>query len=168
MWGKLFKSNLVIDTDLNEMTITTQMKTIAKNHPLGIVGTVNADGTPNVSPKGTMVVLDDKTIIFGEIASPVTLANILQRPTMEINFVDIFSRRCFRAKGVAEILPLGSDQYKKLRPHFDIWGDLADIIRNIIHLRVTDASIVVSPAYRVGQTEADLKAHWKAHYSNLD
>lgn len=150
------------------MPITEQMKIIAENHPLGIVGTINADGTPNVSPKGTMVVLDDDTIIFGEIASPGTLANVLERPAMEINFVDVLARRCFRAKGEAEVLNSGSDEFNTLRPHFDRWGDLADRIRHIIRLRVTESSIVVTPAYALGQTEADLKAHWKAHYAKLD
>ncbi|MCY4035118.1 MAG: pyridoxamine 5'-phosphate oxidase family protein [Hyphomicrobiales bacterium] len=150
------------------MIITEQMKSIAENHPVGIVGTVNSDGTPNVSPKGTMVVLDDDTIIFGEIASPGTLANILERPAMEINFVDVLARRCFRAKGEAEALPSGSDSFNALRPHFDRWGVLAERIRHIIQLRVLKASVVVTPAYAIGQSEAELKAHWKAHFANLD
>ena len=156
------------------MLITKQMKTIAENHSVGVVGTINADGTPNVSPKGTMVVLDDDTIVFGEIASPGTLANVLERPAMEINFVDVLARRCFRAKGEAEVLPLGSDEFKKLRPHFNRWsnvagwGNLADRIRHIIRLHVSEASIVVSPVYAVGQTESDLKAYWKTYYTNLD
>ncbi len=144
------------------------MKLIAQDHPLGIVGTVNADGTPNVSPKGTMVVLDDDTIIFGEIASPGTLANILERPAMEINFVDVLARRCFRAKGKAEVLYPSSDEFARLRPHFERWGDLADRIRHIIRLQVSEASVVISPAYAIGQTETDLKTHWKNHYMNLD
>ena len=150
------------------MIITEQMKSIAKNHPVGIVGTVNADGTPNVSPKGTMVVLDDDTIIFGEIASPGTLANILERPAMEINFVDVLARRCFRAKGEAEALPSGGDSFNALRPHFDRWGALAERIRHIIRLQALKASVVVTPAYALGQSEAELKAHWKAHFANLD
>ena len=150
------------------MIITEQMKSIAKNHPVGIVGTVNADGTPNVSPKGTMVVLDDDTIIFGEIASPGTLANILERPAVEINFVDVLARRCFRAKGEAEALPSGNDSFNALRPHFDRWGALAERIRHVIRLRVLKASVVVTPAYALGQSEAELKAHWKAHFANLD
>ena len=150
------------------MIITEQMKSIARNHPIGIVGTVNADGTPNVSPKGTMVVLDDDTVIFGEIASPGTLANILERSAMEINFVDVLARRCFRAKGEADVLPLGSDSFNALRSHFDRWGVLAERIRHIIRLRVLKASVVVTPAYALGQSEAELKAHWKAHFANLN
>ena len=33
--------------------------------PLGFVATVTAGGRPNVSPKGTFLVLDDQTIAFG-------------------------------------------------------------------------------------------------------
>ena len=150
------------------MPITKQMRAIAENHPVGIVGTVDADGRPNVSPKGTMVVLGDDTIIFGEIASPGTLANVLERPAMEINFIDVLARRCFRAKGDAEVVSPESGEFAKLRPHFDRWGELADRIRHIVRLKVAKASIVSSPAYAVGQTESELKAHWKAHYASLD
>jgi predicted pyridoxine 5'-phosphate oxidase superfamily flavin-nucleotide-binding protein len=150
------------------MTITQQMRQIAANHPVGIVGTTNADGTPNVSPKATMVVLDDETIIFGEIRSPRTLANIGSRPAMEINFVDVLARRCFRAKGQAEAIPRGDEEFSRLYPHFERWGELAKRIRHIIRLRVTTASIVTSPAYDIGQSEAELKAHWKQHFASLD
>lgn len=150
------------------MIVTEQMKAIAANHPVGIVGTVNADGTPNVSPKGTMVVLDDDSIVFGEIASPGTLANLRARPAMEINFVDVLARRCFRAKGLAEATPRGSAEFRSLLPHFDRWGELAERIRHIVRLRVTWASVVATPAYALGSTEEELKAQWKAHFAGLD
>lgn len=150
------------------MTITSMMKTIAKNHTVGVVGTVNADGTPNVSPKGTMVVLDDDTIIFGEIRSPQTLANIVDRPAMEINFVDVLARRCFRAKGMAEVIDREDPTFADLFGHFERWGVLAKGIGHIIRLIVTEARVVTTPAYDIGANEAELKAHWKAHYAALD
>ena len=50
--------------------LTADMKRIIEEQRLGFVATVNADGTPNVSPKATFVVLDDATIGFGDIRSP--------------------------------------------------------------------------------------------------
>ena len=150
------------------MTISPEMKAIAANHPLGLVGTVNADGTPNVSPKGTTVVLDDNTILFGEIRSPATLRNIANRPAMEINFVDVLTRRCFRAKGLAEAIPRGSDEFEVLFSRFERWGELASRIRHIIRLRVTRATIVTSPSYDIGETEESLKARYRSHYAELD
>jgi uncharacterized protein len=150
------------------MIINNKMREIAANHPLGVVGTVNADGTPNVSPKGTMVVLEDDKIIFGEIRSPQTLANLLERPAMEINFVDVLARTCFRAKGTAHVITPESNEFSRLFPQFARWGDLANRIRNIICLEVSHAEIVCTPAYDLGKSEAELKVHWKSHYASLD
>ena len=150
------------------MTITPEMKRIAEDHPLGLVGTVNADGTPNVSPKGTTCIPDRHTILFGEIRSPVTVRNISERPAMEINFVDVLSRRCFRAKGVADAIPRGSADFEALLPMFERWGELATRMRHIIRLRVSRASIVTSPSYDIGETAESLRARYKSHYAGLD
>ncbi len=147
--------------------ITNEMKKIAMEHPGGIVGTVNADGTPNVSPKGTMVVLDDSTIVFGEIRSPMTLKNIMERPAMEINFIDVLSRRCFRAKGLATVAKKDTPEFDTLYPNFEKWGELAKRIRHIIVLKVSETKIVSSPSYDIGETEDNLKSHWKSHFANL-
>ena len=148
------------------MTITDQMRRIVANHPVGTVGTVNSDGTPNVSPKGTMLVLDDETIIFGEIRSPRTLANVRERHAMEINFVDVLARRCLRTKGEARIISRGSDEFDILFPRFGRWGLLAEKINHIISLKVSQALIVSSPSYDIGRTEEDLVSEWKEHYAN--
>ena len=50
-------------------TLTADMKRVVREQRLGFVATVNADGTPNVSPKATFIVLDDATIGFGDILS---------------------------------------------------------------------------------------------------
>jgi hypothetical protein len=50
--------------------LTPDMRRVIEEQRLGFVATAAPDGTPNVSPKGTFVVLDDRTIAFGEIRSP--------------------------------------------------------------------------------------------------
>lgn len=44
--------------------LTADMKRTIREQRLGFVATVNADGTPNVSPKATFVVIDDRSIAF--------------------------------------------------------------------------------------------------------
>jgi predicted pyridoxine 5'-phosphate oxidase superfamily flavin-nucleotide-binding protein len=56
--------------------LTPNMQRIIAEQRLGFVATAAADGTPNVSPKGTFFVVDDKTIAFGEIRSPGTIRNL--------------------------------------------------------------------------------------------
>ena len=65
--------------------LTPDMKRIIREQRLGFVATASLDGTPNVSPKGTFVVLDDRTIAFGEIRSPNTIRNLKTNPRIEVN-----------------------------------------------------------------------------------
>ena len=73
--------------------LTPDMKRVIEEQRLGFAATAAPDGTPNVSPKGTFVVLDDRTIAFGEIRSPGTIRNLRANPRIEVNFVDVFVRK---------------------------------------------------------------------------
>ena len=88
--------------------LTDDMKRVIAEQKLGFVATVDADGAPNLSPKGTMQALDDEHIIFADIRSPGTMANIARNPAMEINFVDPFNRKGYRFKGTARVVPKGT------------------------------------------------------------
>ena len=59
--------------------LTAEMRKLITDHTAGMVATINDDGTPSVSPKATFVVLDDRTLAFGNLRSPGTLANLLCR-----------------------------------------------------------------------------------------
>jgi hypothetical protein len=68
---------------------------------------VTPDGKPNLSPKGSLKVWDDETVVFADIASPGTMRNLRGNPFIEINLVDPFLRRGFRFKGRAEVYESG-------------------------------------------------------------
>jgi uncharacterized protein len=84
--------------------LTPDMKRIITEPLLGFVATCDPDGTANVSPKGIFVVLDDKTIAFGEIRSPGTIRNLRANPRIEVNFVDPFVRKGYRFAGRAAVV----------------------------------------------------------------
>ncbi|MDX1513626.1 MAG: pyridoxamine 5'-phosphate oxidase family protein [Gammaproteobacteria bacterium] len=147
--------------------LTDYMQNIVEVHKLGFVATVCEDGTPNLSPKGTCLVLDDEHIMFGEIRSPNTRNNIRERPVMEMNFVDVLSRKGFRAKGRAEYLARGTPEFGALLPRFAQWGELSERIKGIVKLRVEEASLLSSPAYDIGASEEALKAQWKNHFQSI-
>src|SRR5512143_2781120 len=91
-----------------EMGILTEdMKRVVLEQRLGFVATVCPDGTPNVSPKGTTTVWDDDHLIFADIHSPGTIANLRHNPAVEINVVDWFVRKGYRFKGTATLLTEG-------------------------------------------------------------
>ena len=147
--------------------LTADMKRVVEEQRLGFAATVCADGSPSLSPKGTMVVLDDDHIMFGEIRSPNTIENLRANPAMEINFVDPFARTGYRFKGTASIVERGSDEFEALHPRFGRWGALTAAIRRIVKLRVERALPVTSPAYDIGVTEAELRETWMAHFAAI-
>ena len=63
--------------------LTADMKRVVGEQRLGFVATVCADGTPNLSPKGTTAVWDDDHLVFANIRSPGTLANLRQKSDPE-------------------------------------------------------------------------------------
>ena len=87
--------------------LTEDMKRVVRQQRIGFVATVCPDGTPNLSPKGTAAVWDDDHLLFADLASPVTMANLRQNPAVEINLVDLYSRKGYRFKGAAHIVEKG-------------------------------------------------------------
>src|SRR5215831_11014276 len=87
--------------------LTDDMKRVVREQSLAFVATVCPDGTPYVSPKGTITVWDDDHLIFADIASPNTIANLRQNAAVELNVVDPIVRKGYRFKGRASVITEG-------------------------------------------------------------
>ncbi len=87
--------------------LTDDMQRVVREQKLGFVATVCPDGTPNLSPKGTTTVWDDEHLIFADIRSPRTVANLRHNPSVEVNVADPVSHKGFRFKGTAELIGEG-------------------------------------------------------------
>ena len=83
------------------------MRRVVLEQRLGFVATVTPDGRPNLSPKGTTTVWDDRHLMFADIASPGTVENIASNPYVEVNVVDPIVRRGYRFKGTATVATSG-------------------------------------------------------------
>jgi predicted pyridoxine 5'-phosphate oxidase superfamily flavin-nucleotide-binding protein len=53
--------------------LTADMRRMVEEQQLGFIATVCADGTPNLSPKGTTAVWDDEHLVFAVSARRVRL-----------------------------------------------------------------------------------------------
>ena len=89
--------------------LSDDMKAVVERQRLGFVATVCPDGTPSLSPKGTVSVLDDDHLAFADIRSPGTVANLRLNPGVELNVVDPFTRKGYRFKGQATIVEAGAE-----------------------------------------------------------
>ena len=82
--------------------LTEDMRRVAEAE-LGFIATVCADGTPNLSPKGTTAVWDEHHLVFADVRSPGTVENLRSNPSIEINVVDQLARRGYRFKGTVAV-----------------------------------------------------------------
>ena len=130
---------------------------------LGYVATVSSDGSPNLSPKGTITILDDSRLVFANIRSPQTVENLTKNPSIEINVIDPFSRIGYRFKGIASILSDGDD-FKKILNYFEK-KEIKSKISDVIIVDVKSFSIITSPSYDLGLKKDDLVEKWKQYYN---
>ena len=137
--------------------LTDEMQRLILRFSAGAVATVDADGTPAVSPKATFVVLDDRTLAFGHIRSPGTVANLRRNPAIEVCFTDVVTRRAVRVKGTAAIIRRG-DADGALDDAFEAaWGPYLPHMGAYVRIAVTAAEMILSPAYDLGLTEDELR-----------
>jgi predicted pyridoxine 5'-phosphate oxidase superfamily flavin-nucleotide-binding protein len=146
--------------------LTADARRVVEEQRLCFVATVNDDGTPNLSPKGTIAVLDDDHLVFGDIRSPRTVANLRRRPTVEINVLDPVGRMGFRFRGQASIVD-GGEWYDRFIALCRERGT-TNTMREIVVIAVERAEPVISPAYDTGGVESEIRAKWRAHYADLD
>lgn len=87
--------------------LTDKIKeTIAEVRP-GIVATADKHGKPNVSAKGSVRVLDDDHLVFADISSARTIANLRENPSISVLALHPKSMRGCRIWGQAEVLDSG-------------------------------------------------------------
>jgi uncharacterized protein len=144
------------------------MKRIVLEQRLGFAATVCPDGTPNLSPKGTTTVLDDEHLLFADIHSPGTVANLEQNPHIELNVVDPIIRKGFRFKGTAQLHRSGETYERGLRLLADRGYRVSEErVRTIVVVRVDQAAPLISPAYDSGAGEDAVAAVWERHIAEL-
>ncbi len=145
--------------------LTDAMKAIIETYTVGCLATVRPDGTPSVSPKGTFLIVDDRTVAFAHIRSQGTVDNLRSRADVEVDFIDVFRRKGCRVRGIATYAPRDQAEPLLLARFKDSWPDLYGLLKGVAVIAVTAAEIVTSPAYDVGAVPDALAEHWLRHHA---
>jgi hypothetical protein len=74
---------------------------------MGWVATSSPDGTPNVTPKGTLRVLDDQHVMFADLFSLKTRQNLEKNPKVAVTVIDTASAKGYQLKGRVELISSG-------------------------------------------------------------
>jgi predicted pyridoxine 5'-phosphate oxidase superfamily flavin-nucleotide-binding protein len=145
--------------------LTEDMKRVINEQRLGFVASVCPDGTPNLSPKGTTAVWDEEHLIFADICSPGTVANVQQQVVVEINVVDPVARKGYRFKGPASVYQEGSF-FEQAVAFYRARGTTS-AIQHIVLVRVERAVPLISPVYEQGKTEEQVRQQWLHYWETL-
>ena len=125
---------------------------------LGFHATVRSDAAPSLSPKGTTTVWDEDHLVFADINSPGTVANLRVNPAIEINVVDPIVRKGWRFAGRAELYehgPVYERGLELLRERG--YRATPERVRTIVLVRVVSAAPLVSPVYDTGAQEDEVR-----------
>ncbi|MCV0367116.1 MAG: pyridoxamine 5'-phosphate oxidase family protein [Nitrosopumilus sp.] len=147
------------------LMITPKIKEFLDLQKLGYVATVNSDGSPNLSPKGTIIGWTENTLAFANIRSPDTIKNLQSNPNIEINVIDPLLRKGYLFRGKAKILQKNLE-FEKIFNHYRKNG-VKSPINSIVLVDVTSVSEVTSPLYDMGMSEQEIKSKWKKHFESL-
>jgi predicted pyridoxine 5'-phosphate oxidase superfamily flavin-nucleotide-binding protein len=143
--------------------LNDEMKRVVRYQRLGYVATVSPDGSPNLSPKGSLTVWDDNHLMFADIESPHTIRNLAANPKTEVNVVDTFTRKGYRFRGTAKILRAGPDYWKAVEMYKTEGADVRRI-RAIVMVEVQESSVLLSPVYMLGLNEDDVRRLWEEYH----
>jgi predicted pyridoxine 5'-phosphate oxidase superfamily flavin-nucleotide-binding protein len=114
--------------------LTAEAKKIIGELRLAMVATASKAGRPNVSIKGSFRVLDDEHIIFADVASPRTMANLRENPQLAAIVFDPATRKGCRLWGKAEILESG-DLFNSMSADF---ARMKMTVKHVVRVTVTE------------------------------
>jgi predicted pyridoxine 5'-phosphate oxidase superfamily flavin-nucleotide-binding protein len=71
------------------------------------VATASHDGVPNTTPKGTVRVIDDEHVVFADLFSVKTRANLKENPWVAVTAIDANSYQGYQIKGKSQMFTEG-------------------------------------------------------------
>ena len=74
---------------------------------LAWVATASRNGIPNVTPKGSLMLLDEQHVRFADLFSLKTGKNLLENENVAVTVVDPGTGKGYQIKGTAEIIDSG-------------------------------------------------------------
>ena len=131
------------------MTLLNKLvREAARRSVLCWLATVDADGQPNVSPKEVWAISDDQHVVVANIASPISVRNIAQKPQVCLSFVDVFVQKGFKLVGSAHEVQVEN-------PAFSAWAapllamvGQRFVIRSVLVISASSVAPIVAPSYR--------------------
>lgn len=88
--------------------LTQEMRDLIETQKVCFVATADKRGRANVSPKGSIYVVDDETLAFADLYSKKTRENLMANPHIALAVVDLKGLTGYQFKGKAELIEEGN------------------------------------------------------------
>jgi len=134
---------------------------------LCFAATVTPSGRPNLSPKGSIRVLDEHRLFFLDIASPGTVRNLRANPWIEINIVDPISRRGYRFRGRGSVHSGDAAYADAIALVTEETGVVYDA-ETVVVIEVLEIEPMWSPGYQRTPDERAMREIWTRRRAELD
>jgi uncharacterized protein len=145
--------------------LTQDMRDILASAMLAFVATVRRDGSPSLSPKASTIPYDDDHLLFVDIASPQTIANLRNDPRIEINSVDFIRRRGYRFAGTAQVLEFGHPIYDWGRAWLLKHHGPQYPTNHVVLIKLQSTEPLMSPVYTFGgRKEEEVRSTYRQIY----
>ncbi len=102
-----------------------------------MVATSNLAGQPNVSPKGSLRVLDDQHVAFADVRSPQTISNLRENPQIQMIGFDPSSRKGWRVWGTADEILTAGDLYDQFCAEYADRAKVNHVVTVLVEKGVT-------------------------------
>lgn len=151
-------------------TLTQDMQRVVREQRLGYVATVSPDGKLHFSSKGATIVWDDDHLIFAGVPSPQTIDNLRTHQVMDLNVVDVVSRKGYRFKGTGEVLSSGPifDQFMAMdrgKDAQDTPDDPLGPVESVVLVTVERAVPLISPDYEEDISVPPVEDEWRRYWA---
>lgn len=97
-----------------------------------MVATSNRAGQPNVSPKGSLRVLDDQHLVFADIRSPQTISNLRENPQIQVIGFDPLPRKGWRVWGTVDEILTSGDLYDQFCREYADRGKVNHVVKVLV------------------------------------
>jgi len=102
-----------------------------------MVATSSKAGQPNVSPKGSLAVLDDTHLVFADLRSPQTVKNLMENPQISIIGFDRVQRRGWRVWGTVDAILTSGELYDQFSRAYAEKGKVNHVVKVLVEKAIT-------------------------------
>lgn len=128
--------------------ITEEVREYVDRSVLCWLATVGSDGTPNVSPKEVFAAYENDRLVIANIASPISVRNVLSNDAVCVSFVDVFVQKGFKVCGHANFVARSDSRYAGLAGPLEEMVAGKFKIHSLIEVRVTTVEPILAPSYQ--------------------